>query len=53
MVGVVQQWWLRREAVQEPRPGADFIDHYRYARVLHELYEEFPRCLDPKAEPQK
>ena len=64
MVGVVQQWWLRREAIRVPAPGADLLERYRYARAMHELYSEFPACVGDlvpakttastqKAEPKK
>lgn len=49
MVGVVQQWWLRRDLLHAPKPDADFLEHYRYARALHELYSEFPACASESA----
>lgn len=64
MVGVVQQWWHRREAMHVPKPGSDFLERYRYERALYELYSEFPACVGdlvpakttastPKIEPKK
>ena len=64
MVGVVQQWWFRRDALHAPAPSAPFAEHYRYARALHELYSEFPVCAKeaapvktaaatPKVDPRK
>jgi len=64
MVGVVQQWWIRRDAMHAPKADSPFLERYRYARALHELYAEFPRCVGdlvpakstastPKAEPKK
>ena len=46
-VGVVQQWWFRREALylQEPEADSQLLERYRYMRALHELYAEFPRCV--------
>jgi len=48
MVGVVQQWWLRRDDLQahKPKPGAELTERYRYAQAMHVLYSEFPRCVD-------
>ena len=45
MVGVVQQWWFRREAMHVPKPGGDFLERYRYEKALHELFAEFPVCV--------
>ena len=56
IVGVVQQWWHRREAMHVPKPGSSFPERYRYERALHELFSEFPVCvngLKPKAEIKK
>ena len=58
MIGVVQQWWLRRDdlLLHQPKPGAELTERYRYAKATHELYSEFPRCVDTqahKAEPTK
>ncbi|MEO8018378.1 MAG: hypothetical protein ABI769_11220 [Pseudomonadota bacterium] len=44
-VGVVQQWWLRRDALHKPNPGDDLGDHYQFQKALHELYAEFPVCV--------
>jgi hypothetical protein len=64
IVGVVQQWWIRREALRAPKSKADLLERYRYERALHELYSEFPVCANrdatvtaaasaPKVEPKK
>jgi hypothetical protein len=64
MVGVVQQWWLRREAMHVPKPGAELPERYRYAKALQELFSDFPVCTrervpakttasTQKAEPKK
>ena len=62
IVGVVQQWWLRREALRAPKANADLLERYRYERAL-ELYMisscvgEFRCAADaasaPKVEPKK
>jgi hypothetical protein len=49
MVGIVQQWWSRRDAVVMSKTGNDFIDRYEYQRALYELYGEFPACVGQKA----
>ena len=43
-VGVVQQWWIRREAVVRQHTGNSFLDDYLYQKAVNELYEEFPLC---------
>jgi hypothetical protein len=43
-VGVVQQWWIRRDAVQRQHTGNSFLDDYLYQKAVNELYEEFPMC---------
>ena len=59
MVGVVQQWWLRRDELllHKPKPDAELTERHRFAQALHVLYSEFPRCADApaptKAELQK
>lgn len=45
MVGLVQQWWLQREAMHVPKPGSDLLERYRYEKALHELYSDFPVCV--------
>lgn len=52
-VGVVQQWWLRRDAVVRQHTGDSFLDFYLYRKAVTELLEEFPMCAgqrvpDPK-----
>src|SRR4051812_8166493 len=37
-VGVVQQWWIRREGLRAPPPAAGLAERYRYEKALHELY---------------
>ncbi len=49
VVGVVQQWWFRRDSLQRPRADAGLVERYRYEQALHVLYSEFPRCLDDVA----
>jgi len=44
IVGVVQQWWIRREGLHAPPPAAGLLERYRYEKALHELYSEFPVC---------
>ena len=44
IVGVVQQWWIRRDGLHAPPPAAELTERYRYERALHELYSEFPVC---------
>ncbi len=46
-VGVVQQWWLRREAVVRQDTGNSFLDYYLFQKAVNELYEEFPLCAGP------
>ena len=64
IVGAVQQWWFRREALRAPKANAGLLERYRYERALHELYSEFPVCANrdatvtaaasaPKVEPKK
>ena len=43
-VGVVQQWWTRREAVVRQHTGNSFLDSYLYRKAVNELIEEFPLC---------
>ena len=44
IVGVVQQWWIRRDGLHAPPPAAGLLERYRYEKALHELYSEFPVC---------
>ena len=46
-VGLVQQWWLRREAIVRQRTGNRFLDFYLEQKAVNELYEEFPICPSP------
>ena len=50
-VGVVQQWWLRREAVVRQHTGNSFLDDYLYQKAVSELYEEFPMCAGGRPVP--
>jgi hypothetical protein len=43
-VGVVQQWWFRRDAVVPQHTGNSFLDYYLRRKAVTELYEEFPLC---------
>jgi hypothetical protein len=45
IVGIVQQWWLRFDAVVKPNTGNHFLDEYFYRKARSELYEEFPVCV--------
>lgn len=52
-IGVVQQWWIRREAVVRQHTGNSFLDEYLFQKAVNELYEEFPMCasnIAPKEE---
>jgi hypothetical protein len=40
-IGVVQQWWLRYDALRARLPKMDFRE---YLRAEGELYREFPSC---------
>lgn len=44
VVGVVQDWWLRREALVEQHTGNPMFDRYLESKALFELFEEFPVC---------
>ena len=44
-VGVVQQWWLRRDAIVPQHTGNSFLDDYLLRKAVNELYEEFPMCV--------
>jgi len=53
-VGVVQKWWLKRNAVERPKTGNDFLDYYLAQKAHNDLLEEFPMCdanLDRGAQP--
>src|SRR4051812_7093184 len=43
-LGVVQEWWLRFQAIRDPHTGDSFLDYYLRRRAESELYEEFPVC---------
>lgn len=43
-VSLVQQWYLRREALVDSHTGNSFLDDYLDQKALNELYEEFPVC---------
>lgn len=43
-LGIVQQWWFRREAVVRQNTGNRFLDSYLEQKAINELYEEFPVC---------
>src|SRR4051812_34993249 len=43
-VGAVQQWWLRRDAVQRQHTGNSLLDYYLFRKAVTELLEEFPMC---------
>jgi hypothetical protein len=45
IVGIVQQWWLRFDAVARRNTGNYFLDEYNYRKARSELYEEFPVCV--------
>jgi hypothetical protein len=52
-VGIVQQWWFRREAIVRQNTGNRFLDNYLEEKAINELYEEFPVCarqLNPENE---
>jgi len=44
-VGIVQAWWLKREALKQQNTGNKFLDEYREEKALNELLEEFPVCV--------
>jgi len=43
-LGVVQEWWLRYQAIREPHTGDSFLDYYLKRKARSELLEEFPVC---------
>ena len=43
-VGVVQKWWLKRNAVRRQNTGNTFLDWYLEAKAHNDLLEEFPMC---------
>ena len=45
VVGMVQQWWHRRDAIVSQNTGNRFLDDYLYEKAVNELYEEFPACV--------
>ena len=44
-VGIVQQWWLKYEAIQYQTTGNADYDMYLHQKATSELYEEFPVCV--------
>jgi hypothetical protein len=44
-VGVVQQWWLKMDAIQRQNTGNTTLDDYLEAKARNELLEEFPACV--------
>ena len=44
-VGVVQKWWLKRNAVQRQNTGNQFLDYYLAQKAHIDLLEEFPKCV--------
>jgi hypothetical protein len=48
-VGVVQQWWLRRDALKVPGPNDGLVAQYQYMKAAHELNAEFPVCVAESA----
>jgi hypothetical protein len=43
-LGLVQEWWLRFQAIRAPHTGDSFLDYYLREKAQSELYEEFPMC---------
>ncbi len=43
-LGVVQEWWLRYQALRDPHTGNSFLDYYLHRKAVSELLEEFPVC---------
>ena len=41
---MVQQWWLRRDAISPAEHRQRFLDDYLYEKAVNELYAEFPVC---------
>jgi hypothetical protein len=46
-VGVVQRWWMRRDAVKRQNTGNSFLDDYLWEKAHNDLLEEFPMCVVP------
>jgi len=44
-VGVVQQWWLKYQAIKWQRTGDSWLDYLLHEKAVNDLYEEFPRCV--------
>jgi len=44
-VGVVQQWWLKYQAIQWQRTGDSWVDYLLHEKAVNDLYEEFPQCV--------
>lgn len=47
-VGLVQQWFSRRDGLVPSNTGNPFLDRYLDQKALNELYEEFPVCSTGK-----
>jgi hypothetical protein len=45
-LGIVQEWWLRFDAIRAPHTGDSFLDFYLTAKARSELYEQFPVCAN-------
>jgi hypothetical protein len=45
VVGMVQQWWHRHDAIVPQNTGNKFLDDYLHEKAVNELYEEFPVCV--------
>jgi hypothetical protein len=45
VVGMVQQWWHRHDAIVPQNTGNRFLDDYLHEKAVNELYEEFPVCV--------
>ena len=43
-LGIVQEWWLRFQAIRAPHTGDSFLDFYLTQKARSELYEQFPAC---------
>ena len=46
-VGIVQKWWMRRDAVKRQSTGNSFLDDYLWQKAHNDLLEEFPMCAAP------
>ena len=52
-VGVVQKWWLKRNAIQRQNTGNTFLDDYLAKKAYNDLLEEFPVCAGQAGLPWK